>query len=185
MRVSFVGSAPRTASRIRAALLLIACGGEAPSADSAGAAASAPAASATGASATDPQAVLALGRSKYEQVCINCHMADGRGTPGVFPPLTAGSLATSDVPDVPIGIVLHGMRGPIDIDGATIESVMQPWGLLPDRDIAAILTYVRQSWGNTASPVSTEQVADVRAREGQRAEWSVAEFRERWPDAVR
>lgn len=185
MRVSSGWSARRTVSRIGAVLLLIACGGEAPSADAAGAAVPAAAAAATGAPVADPQAVLALGRSKYEQVCINCHMADGRGTPGVFPPLTAGSLATSDVVDLPIGIVLHGMRGPIDIGGETIESVMQPWGLLPDRDIAAILTYVRQSWGNSASPVSTEQVADVRAREGQRAEWSVGEFRERWPDAVR
>jgi len=185
MRVSLGWSALRAVSQSGAALLLIACGGEAPSADAAGAAVPAAAASATGAPAADPQAVLALGRSKYGQVCINCHMADGRGTPGVFPPLTPGSLATSDVVDVPIGIVLHGMRGPIEIEGATIESVMQPWGLLPDRDIAAILTYVRQSWGNTASPVSAEQVAAVRAREGQRAEWSVAEFRERWPDAIR
>jgi mono/diheme cytochrome c family protein len=159
-------------------LLLAACGGggDAPADDAAP-----PSTDAT-AAADGPEAVLALGKTKYEQVCITCHMADGNGTPGVFPSLVGSEWALSTEVNVPISIVLHGLQGPISVKGETYDAVMQPWGMIPDADIAAILTYVRASWGNNASAVTPAQVAAVREAEGARAAWTADELKTKYPN---
>ena len=162
------------------ALLLTACGGgDAPPADD-GTPGTTPAAE--GAAAGEAGSVLALGETKYGQVCASCHMADGNGTPGVFPPLAGSEWATSADAAVPISIVLHGLQGPIDVKGERYEGVMQPWGMIPDRDIAAILTYVRASWGNNASAVTEEQVTTIRAADAARGAWTAEELKARYPD---
>jgi mono/diheme cytochrome c family protein len=158
-----------------AAVLVAACGGggDAPAAD-------APATDASPPTADGPAAQLAQGETKYGQVCASCHMADGNGSPGVFPPLAGSEWVTGD-PAIPIAIVLHGLQGPIDVKGTRYEGAMQPWGMIPDADIAAILTYVRSSFGNSASPITTEQVTAVRDAEGARVAWTADELRAKSP----
>ena len=87
-------------------------------------------------------------------ICAACHQADGRGLASLAPPL-AGSARVTGPPAALIDIVLNGR----DEDPAYPS--MPPLGSLPDEQLAAILTYVRQSWGNAASPIDA---AAIRAR---------------------
>ena len=61
-----------------------------------------------------------------------------------------------------IGILLHGLQGPVQVKGSTYNGAMAPWKQLKDEQIAMILTYIRNEWGNSAPPITAEQVAKVR-----------------------
>ena len=96
----------------------------------------------------------------YTQNCASCHMADGNGVMGLFPPLDGNPLVVGD-PAHTIAIVKYGMSGRIAVDGHGYNGTMPRWGqLISDQDIAAVVSYIRISWHNRAGPVST---ADVRA----------------------
>ncbi len=96
------------------------------------------------------------------KTCAACHQPNGQGMPGSWPPL-AGSEWLVNNPEVPIRIVLHGLHGPITVKGQSFNNVMQAWAeTFSDEQIAAVLTYARSSWGNSASAITTEQVAAVR-----------------------
>ena len=100
------------------------------------------------------------------QRCVTCHQANGEGLPGAFPPLAGSEWATAANPAVPIRIVLHGMQGPVTVKGAEYNGLMPAYGTgieMTDEEVAAVLTYVRQSWGNSASAVTAQQVAAERA----------------------
>lgn len=95
--------------------------------------------------------------------CAACHQATGLGVPGAYPPL-AGSEWLLNNPEVPIRIVLHGAQGPITVKNTSFNNAMTPFGdQLSDAEIAAIITYERSSWGNSASAITAAQVASVRA----------------------
>ncbi len=95
--------------------------------------------------------------------CAACHQASGLGVPGAYPPL-AGSEWLLNNAEVPIRIVLHGLQGPITVKNTSFNNAMTPFGdQLSDAEIAAIISYERSSWGNSASKVTAEQVASVRA----------------------
>ncbi len=103
-----------------------------------------------------------LGPRVYQNNCSSCHQADGAGVAGSLPP-----LANSDWVAKPQGIlvrlVLDGLQGPMVVDGTPYDGVMPAWrDRLDDREIAAVLTYVRQSFGNQAPPVAPGYVAGVR-----------------------
>lgn len=107
----------------------------------------------------------ALGERTYQQRCVSCHQLNGEGTPGVFPPLAGSEHATAANAGVPIRIVMHGLQGPIMVKGVEYSSVMPPYGLgivMSDAEVAAVLTYVRSSWGNRASAVTAEDVEEER-----------------------
>lgn len=113
------------------------------------------------AAAADPS--LLSTRSQYRFHCGACHGKDGRGRANLFPPLRGSSWANGD-PVVPIHVVLHGLDGPITVEGEKYLNLMPPLGhRLTDEQIARILTYVRASWGNTARAVLPAEVAAVRA----------------------
>jgi mono/diheme cytochrome c family protein len=115
--------------------------------------------------AEDPPEVkfLKAGRRVYTANCQACHMATGTGAPGQFPPL-AGSEWVSASPARVSSILLHGIQGPITVKGGTYNGVMPAWGgNLSDKEIAAVLTYVRQEWGNAAPPITEEEVAARRS----------------------
>ena len=101
-----------------------------------------------------------------EGYCITCHQADGKGLPGSgFPPLAGAKWVTGNE-DRLIKIVLKGMMGPLEVDGQKYSGQvpMTPYGgLLNDKEIASVLTYVRNSFGNKAPAVSPEKVKQVRA----------------------
>jgi mono/diheme cytochrome c family protein len=102
----------------------------------------------------------------YAQICVTCHLPTGEGVAGTFPPLAGSEFATAANPVVPIRIVLRGMQGPVTVKGAQYNGVMAPFGTgveLSDEQVAAVLTYVRSSWGNSASAITPQQVASERA----------------------
>lgn len=106
----------------------------------------------------------------------SCHQVDGRGLEGLAPPLLDSEWVLGPS-ERPVRIVLHGVRGPIRVLGKTHTGDMPPLGVLPDEQIAAILTYVRRAWGHTASPVATEEVQRIRAATaGHSDAWSPEEL---------
>lgn len=118
------------------------------------------------------------GGQLFRLYCSACHGADGKGaTGGAFPPL-AGSPWVGGDPDRSVKIVLHGLHGPVDVMGKTYNLEMPPQGaMLPDDQIAAILTFVRTSWGNQATPVTTEFVQATRtATRDRNTAWTAGEI---------
>ena len=108
-------------------------------------------------------ATLEKGKALYEGAgsCVACHMVDGKGQSGSFPPL-AGSDWLDD-PDRTVALVLRGMSGPIKVNGKRYYSAMPPQLLFNDEQIALIVNYVNHAWGNKAGTVTKEQVAEARA----------------------
>lgn len=124
----------------------------------------------------DPE-VHARGLEVFQRTCIACHGFVGRGVPNVFPPLDGSDWVTGDA-DLPIRIVLHGLQGPVRVGSSQYQNVMAPLGsTLDDREIADVLTFVRQSWGNDAAAVTADQVRAVRAATKDRTNmWTAAEL---------
>ena len=126
---------------------------------------------------TDEQSELfARGDMLYAAVCVACHQASGRGAPGLAPPLRRSEHVLAQDPRRLAAILLHGLDGPITVRG-------QQWtGDMPalagdDRDLAAVLTYIRREWGHGAEPVSPEVLAETRKIMRDRDEpWTWAEL---------
>ncbi|MCB1121487.1 MAG: cytochrome c [Verrucomicrobiae bacterium] len=120
-----------------------------------------------------------FGRKVYESQCLMCHQLNGEGMQGSFPPLAGSEWVLGDK-RLGINIVLGGLSGPITVKGETFNSVMAPWGMvLNDQQIAAVLTYVRSSWGNDTSAVTEADVAAERASHGGRTTlWTSQELAE-------
>lgn len=118
------------------------------------------------------------GGQLFATYCAACHGANGEGAMnGQFPPLS-GSPWPLGNPDRAIKIVLHGLQGPVEVNGRTWNLEMPPQGAaLPDEHIAAILTYVRSSWGNKADAVTPDRVKSIRAALANRSEsWKAPEI---------
>lgn len=114
--------------------------------------------------------------------CNTCHQSTGLGVPGAIPPL-AGSEWAQGPEDRTIRIVLYGLQGPIKVEGKDYNSAMPAFGKVAgsgfnwsDDKIAAVLTYVRQAWGNKAPPVSAAKVTEIRTKEGDRKPWTADEL---------
>ena len=102
------------------------------------------------------------GKQVYATTCAACHQLDGTGLTDVYPPLAESEWVTGDE-DRLIRIVLHGLTGEIEVGGEIFSGLMPAWGpSLDDAQVAAVLTYVRKSWGNAATPVVPATVARVR-----------------------
>jgi len=106
---------------------------------------------------------VAAGAKLFAGTCSACHQAEGQGLPTVFPPLAKSDFLMADK-DRAITIVLNGLTGPVTVNGAEFNSVMPPMSQLNDDEIANILTFVRNSWGNTSDAISAAEVTAVRAR---------------------
>ena len=128
-----------------------------------------------GRSAAGPPDPARLGVQTYAATCASCHGANGRGVPGAYPPLVGTPWVTGDEGRL-ARLVLHGLRGPLVVDGVRYSNVMPAHGFLSDDQIAAVLTYVRSEFGDGAGPVRPEQVAAVRAAEPRRDPWTAAEL---------
>lgn len=108
------------------------------------------------------QKSLEAGEKVYKKLCLTCHQADGSGVPNMTPPLTQTTFVLGDKEKL-IGIVLNGLKN-VDIDDETYTNPMPALGsVLKDQEIADVLTYVRNSFGNKASVVSTAEVKAVRS----------------------
>ena len=100
------------------------------------------------------------------QVCFARHQPTGLGLPGMFPPLASSDWVAAKKPDRIIRMVLHGFTGPITLNGKPFTSpapLMPPQGAaLSDQQIADVLTYVRNAWGNHAAAVSEFDINALR-----------------------
>jgi len=118
-----------------------------------------------------------LGKKIFVTNCATCHQATGTGVPGQYPPLAGSEWATGNEERI-IRIVLHGLNGPITVEGKEYNNVMAPLGaVLKDDQIANVLSYIRQEWGNKAPDVEPETVAKVRADTADRKTyWTAPEL---------
>lgn len=102
------------------------------------------------------------GKAEYQGVCLACHLDNGQGIPGVFPPLAKSDYLMADT-DRAIKSLIEGLQGEITVNGQKYNQVMPASGL-DDRAIADVLNFVMNSWGNEAENMVTEEkVAEVRA----------------------
>jgi mono/diheme cytochrome c family protein len=110
-----------------------------------------------------PKDSIERGKKVYDNYCIACHQADGTGVPKMNPPLTNTAYVNGDKKRL-ITIVLSGLKGgEVEIDGNTYDSPMTPHDFLKDQEIADVLTYIRNSFGNKGSAVSASEVKTIRA----------------------
>jgi mono/diheme cytochrome c family protein len=112
-------------------------------------------------------AALAQGKKVYEQVCGLCHGVDGLGKPGQAPPLAGSEWVNAKGHNRLAHIPLAGLNGTLSIGGKDWNMSMAPMGAaLSDSDLAAVLTYIRSSWGNKADEVTADNIKAVRAGMG-------------------
>jgi mono/diheme cytochrome c family protein len=113
-------------------------------------------------------AKFAAGAEVYKSICINCHQPDGRGKEHLAPALVGSKFALAS-PVIPARILLGGKEGN--------TGLMPPLNALNDDQIAAVLTYIRREWGNTASPVDAATVKEVRGlTASHKRPWTEAEL---------
>ena len=114
----------------------------------------------------DP-AIMELGAQKY-LTCVGCHGQKGEGVPSLGPPLAGSEWVTGPIENL-IRIQLRGLTGPITVAGVEYKPVapMAPLAYQTDEEIAAVLTYVRNNWGNKASLVKPEEVKALRSEVGK------------------
>jgi len=97
----------------------------------------------------------------YGTYCASCHQRDGKGNGQRFPPLAGSDWVTGDKQRL-VRSVVHGLSGPITVDGKAYNNVMPGFGFLRDQDLSELLTHIRSQWGNQASPVSADDVKQHR-----------------------
>jgi mono/diheme cytochrome c family protein len=105
------------------------------------------------------KASIDSGKKVYDMYCLSCHMEDGNGVPRMNPPLSKTKWVLGDKKKL-IAVILNGMDEEIDINGQSYSNTMAPHDYLKDQEIADVLTYIRNSFGNKASAVT---IADVKA----------------------
>jgi mono/diheme cytochrome c family protein len=104
---------------------------------------------------------IANGKVVYTQNCSTCHQVDGHGVPNMNPPLIQTSYVLGDKTKL-IKIVLNGFNEDVEINGNNYSNTMPSHDFLKDQEIADVLTYVRNSFGNKASAVSVAMVKSLR-----------------------
>jgi len=125
----------------------------------------------------------ALGRAKYQQICMPCHQESGSGVPNQFPPLAGSEWVNAPGAGRIIRITQTGLSGPVKVKGADWNAAMPPMGAtLTDKELAAVLTYIRSAWGNNASKVTEDQVKTVRGVLGGRTDPHTAEELQKTPE---
>lgn len=132
-----------------------------------------------GAAALDPFALaMKKGASGYA-VCGGCHQGNGAGLPGQFPPLAGSEWVTGGTERL-IRVLQHGLTGAISVKGQSYNTPggMQPFGAaMSSQDLANVLTYVRNSFGNEAPMITKEMVQKVRDEEKRTTQWTEDELK--------
>lgn len=117
--------------------------------------------------------LTADGGQLYTANCVACHQASGAGVPGVFPPLSKSEWVDAADASIMVRIVLHGIHGPLTVEGAKYNGDMPHFqDKFSDAELAAIVSHVRTSFGNSASKIDAAFVAKVREEtKGQTTPW--------------
>jgi nitrite reductase (NO-forming) len=103
---------------------------------------------------------MTAGKQVYAKTCLACHQANGEGIPNAFPPLAKSDYLNADV-NRAIDIVLNGKTGEITVNNVKYNSVMTKQALSDD-EVADVMTYIYNSWGNKKTNVTSSQVAQIR-----------------------
>lgn len=111
---------------------------------------------------SDMKSLMAMGQQVFTQNCVSCHQSTGQGIPNVFPPLAKSDFLMADK-ERSIRIAMHGLTGPVTVNGKTYNNTM-PQLSLTDQQIAAVVTYVRNSFGNKGDMVTVDEVKKVRGK---------------------
>ncbi|MDH3509288.1 MAG: c-type cytochrome [Gammaproteobacteria bacterium] len=117
------------------------------------------------AQAGEQEAAAAGPEALYLANCAACHQADGTGLPGAFPPLAKSDMIRGDTWQI-MEATVKGMSGPIVVNGQEYNGVMPAMSYLSDEDLAKVLTYVLNSWGNPGGSFTAEQIATYRRGAG-------------------
>lgn len=125
------------------------------------------------------QKLFEVGKLTYTTLCAACHQPNGQGMEGLAPPLVDSEWVTGKAEILP-RIVIHGLTGPIKVNGTAWSLEMPPLGAaLSDEQVAGVITYIRREWEHTSSPVSVESVARVRLENKERTKaWTAQELTE-------
>ncbi|OGU46985.1 MAG: nitrite reductase, copper-containing [Ignavibacteria bacterium GWB2_36_8] len=105
---------------------------------------------------------IELGKSIYTTTCFACHQLNGEGMPGVFPPLAKSDFLNKNK-EVAISAIINGLTGEVTVNGKTYNGIMPPQNL-NNKQVAAVLTYVYNQWGNSGKKVSEDEVAEIREK---------------------
>jgi len=114
--------------------------------------------------------LMKAGSAIYRDQCSACHGLDGHGTPLLFPSLAESSLVRADNPGTLIRILLRGARSVSTASEPTAPGMPAYGWQLDDAQVAAVLTYIRNSWGGAAVAVSADEVGNARTQLGFRAD---------------
>ncbi|GAB4416308.1 MAG: hypothetical protein OHK0039_25580 [Bacteroidia bacterium] len=110
---------------------------------------------------SDFEQSMARGKAIYEGYCIACHQGKGEGVPGVFPPLAKADYLMNS-PENAARAIKYGQQGEIVVNGITYNNYMSELGL-SDQEVADVMTYIMNSWGNTyGKAITTDFVAKVK-----------------------
>jgi mono/diheme cytochrome c family protein len=101
------------------------------------------------------------GQRLYGEHCLSCHQADGGGVPNMQPAIAGGTWVKGDARALALFVMTGGFDSASRKD-SDVGNVMPPFRQLADADLAEILTYIRQKFGDGASPVTAAEVAEVR-----------------------
>ncbi|MDP1763215.1 MAG: cytochrome c [Sediminibacterium sp.] len=102
------------------------------------------------------------GKEVYATFCMNCHMADGKGMENAYPPVAKSDYLKRPVKDL-INNVLKGESGELKVNGVSYNAIMPAQDYLTDGQIADVLNYVNNSWGNkNLKAITPEQVKKMR-----------------------
>lgn len=125
---------------------------------------------------------MTLGKTTYMMTCVACHQPTGAGLPMVFPPITKSPYVMGS-PERLAAIILKGNAGPFTVDGKPYNNIMVPQeAMLDDTKIAAVMTYVRANFGNTAGSVAVDVVTAARKKFlDRKTPWTQAEL-DAWKD---
>ena len=108
----------------------------------------------------DLKASVARGKEVYTTQCMTCHMEQGEGIEGTFPPLAKSDYLMADKKRS-ITQILHGLSGEIKVNGTIYNGEMAALELT-DQELSDVLNYVRNSWGNKGEAVTPEEVKKLR-----------------------
>jgi mono/diheme cytochrome c family protein len=108
------------------------------------------------------ETTMKVGAKIYADECAGCHLSNGQGVAGLFPSLSGSSTVQQDDPTSLLRVVLQGARS-IGTDPAPTAAAMPAFGwLLKDDEVAAVITYIRNAWGNAAPAVNAAEVGGDR-----------------------
>jgi mono/diheme cytochrome c family protein/glucose/arabinose dehydrogenase len=126
----------------------------------------------------DQQKLFETGRTVYSTLCTACHQPTGTGMEGLAPALVDSDWVLGN-PDIIARIIIHGLAGPIKVNGQSWSLEMPPLGAaLSDEQVAGVITYIRREWEHNGSPITTAAVAKIREQNKARTKtWTEAELK--------